>query len=786
MIPAFSIGRRWFVAGLSLAVLGCVPRAVSAQTAPAGGIEGTVITADGAEWEPVADAAVSLIGEGRRWNAATNRRGQFVLEGLPSGAYTLRVIQIGFVPAELDVVLSEGRSVELEVVLTIQPVQLSGVDVEGQGAVNSEPSDPNVSVAGTSADARRVGMEALSVGSGMAASGLTSVFSGTPGNDPGDPTDVLFMRGSSLDSKLVLLDGAPIYTPFHVSGLLPAFDPALLRVARLHNGSAPLEYEGGLAHVLDLRTRSAGGGAPSVEGSLDFLSARVGARLPVGERSGFVLGSRGLHAAAEELFEGGFPYGYRDVVARGDLALGGRHRLEATAFANEESVALDFGVPTDLALASTEVRDFPDRAKWGNRALSVGYTAESEETRVSLRGALSAYDAALPIRGSLPVFAEGRTERSRLATVVQRRLGTSHFRVGASADVIDLSYSARRLATDSMPALAGVASSARGSVVAAFMDGSTQPTPTVRLTGGLRAARYLGDDIRLAPHASVTWLFGDRAALSIRAGRSDQLTTGSDAGVAESLAVDALGDPDVQVSEALVPPSTTLLSVASASHLVVGLDQFVSPNTRLGLEGWVRRFSGLGAGQPSRLNGSGIDLRVARDGESIEGWVGYSLSWYWSPETASSERFEGRQLLSAGLAGRLAGDGRASIQLSFGDGLPFTAIAFSDEAASPGVDSPTFERPEREFEAMTETSQGNPPLVGGPSGDFLRLDAEVSWSLTRRLGSRQVEFSPYVRVLNALNRRDAMFYYFEAWRDAEARPLAELSFMPILGLSWRF
>lgn len=785
MIPSFSIEQRWFAAGLMLASLCGAPGELTAQAPPAGGIEGTVITADGSDWEPVADAAVSLIGEDRRWNAATNRRGEFVLEGLPSGAYTLRVIQIGFVPAEVDVVLSEGRSVELEVVLTIQPVELRGVDVEGQAGTDPPLADPTSRVAGTTADERRVGMEALSVGSGMATSGLTSVFSGTPGNDPGDPTDVLFMRGSSLDSKLVLLDGAPIYTPFHVSGLLPAFDPALLRAAQLHNGSAPLEYEGGLAHVLDLRTRSAGGGDPSVEGSLDFLSVRVGAHVPMGERSGLVVGSRGLHAAAEDLFDGGFPYGYRDIVARGDVGLSDGHRLEATAFANEESVALDFGVPSDLALGSTEVQDFPEKAKWGNRALSVGYIAEGDETRVSLRGALSAYDAALPIRGSLPVFADGRTERSRLAAVVQRRLGTSHIRFGASGDVIDLAYSARRLATDSLPALAGVASSARGSVVAAFVDGATQPSPTVRLTGGLRAARYLGEELRLAPHASVTWLFGDRAALSIRAGRSDQLTTGSDAGVAESLAVDALGNPDVQV-EALIPPTTTLLSVASASHVVVGLDQFVSPTTRLGLEGWVRRFSDLGAGQSSHLNGSGIDLRVARDGATIEGWFGYSLSWYWSPETASSERFEGRQLLSAGVAGRLAGDGRASLQLSFGDGLPFTAIAFSDEAASPGVDSPTFERPERQFEALTETSQGNPPLVGGPSGDFLRLDAEMSWSLTRRLGSRQVEFSPYVRVLNALNRRDAMFYYFEAWRDAEARPLAELGFMPILGLSWRF
>jgi hypothetical protein len=46
--------------------------------------------------------------------------------------------------------------------------------------------------------------------------------------------------------------------------------------------------------------------------------------------------------------------------------------------------------------------------------------------------------------------------------------------------------------------------------------------------------------------------------------------------------------------------------------------------------------------------------------------------------------------------------------------------------------------------------------------------------------------SAYLRVLNALDRRDALFYYFEPWRDPDLTPLAELSVIPVLGIEWRF
>jgi hypothetical protein len=43
-----------------------------------------------------------------------------------------------------------------------------------------------------------------------------------------------------------------------------------------------------------------------------------------------------------------------------------------------------------------------------------------------------------------------------------------------------------------------------------------------------------------------------------------------------------------------------------------------------------------------------------------------------------------------------------------------------------------------------------------------------------------------VRVLNALDRRDALFYAFQPWRSDALTPLAARPLVPVLGVAWRF
>ena len=185
--------------------------------------------------------------------------------------------------------------VDLE--LRARPVELPAVDVVTSDLRVPDPDGRDVE----SSAATRVEAAALEIGSGVADAGLVDAVRAFGGNDPAEATDVLFMRGSTTDLKLVLLDGAPVYTPFHVAGLLRSFEPSVLGGADLHVGRAgpPARYDGGLTYILDLRTRRAREDRLHASGSLDLLAATATLDGPLGKRAGVVASTRALHNLAK-------------------------------------------------------------------------------------------------------------------------------------------------------------------------------------------------------------------------------------------------------------------------------------------------------------------------------------------------------------------------------------------------------------------------------------------------------------------------------------------------------
>ena len=79
-----------------------------------------------------------------------------------------------------------------------------------------------------------------------------------------------------------------------------------------------------------------------------------------------------------------------------------------------------------------------------------------------------------------------------------------------------------------------------------------------------------------------------------------------------------------------------------------------------------------------------------------------------------------------------------------------------------------------------------PELSVGPDEGFLRLEVELFGRWSPTVSGRTMELRPYIRVLNALNRRDALFYHFDPWREDGPEPLADLPLLPLVGLEWLF
>ncbi len=750
------MARRWIVA-FALGALAAPAGSLRAQE-----VEGAVRGRFQGELRPLPNALVEIVAGGVRRSAVADSLGRYRLVGLPSGDARLSVTQPGYQAVTVVVTVPDRGAVSLDLELRGTPLVLPPIDVRTDGpearAVEPEPSPA------PAPGMRVVELQALDLGPGVGQAGLLDVVAALPGNDPADATDVLFMRGSTTDLKLVLLDGVPVYTPFHVAGLMRSFEPGVLASADLHVGGAPARFDGGLTHILDLRTRTPRGDRTRFSGSLDLISASAAMEAPLGGNAGFIVSGRSLHDLGRAPLDGDRPYGYQDLLVTTVLEPADGHELRATGFWNAESVVLD-------------ANGAPDDARWSNHAGSVVYRTGIGGTRLELTAGMSGYRARLPLLPSQQpgqptpraLLATSATDRMRAAAEVTWGPAGEPVRAGALVEQVDVQLAARDLAGG--PRAVGFAST---TALGAYLDATRLLGPGVTGRAGLRADHFAGSGTYLAPRGSLSWELTPEALLTIAAGRYHQPTRTPHPEVERTLAeLSADGDAPAE-----------LLPVATADHVVLGLDQRLGSQVRLGLEGFWKRFDGLPGGQGETVRSSGVDVRVLTAGERGALWVGYGLSWFWSTVDLSgrASEFAGRHLLSAGVSGAIGGPLRGEARLAYGAGLPYTSIPFGGARALDAQGAST-----SQLSAAPPPPEASPaPIVGGLDQEFLRLDLELHMLLEPKVGGRTWQVRPYIRLLNALDRRDALFYTFQPWRSESVRPLAERPVLPLVGVAVSF
>lgn len=715
-------------------------------------------------------------------------RGRYVLRGVRPGPVRLVARYVGYAPAEVEVLVPSRGVVTVDLELAREAVELPEIVVASERPRIEDPDERSLTA---EAERALLRLHALEASPGLSESGLTGAVP-APGEGGGssEPAEALYFRGSAADLKLVLLDGAPIYTPFHLGGLLPSFDASTLGSARHHVGGAPARYDGGLSYILDLRTRSPRRDRLRARGSVDLLSVGGSLETPLGAGAGALVSARRLHGLGAALAGGdGSPYAYADGLVRIDADAGSSGSVFLTGFANRESVILDL-TRSPYPVAEPLGRD---DAVWGNVALTGGWTTRLGAATIELGASTSRYDAELPVHEAVwdsatsqvdrwTMLATGRTDRTRFtADATIPRGSAESLRVGASFDRLYLRYGSRgRPAAERTFDFEG-----SGSVLGVYAGGVRPLVDAVDLRWGARLDHFsvdaFGDGaassaFRGALRLALLWDLGDDALLTLAGGRYHQLARRGDADV------DLAAGDGLQTGTGAVPESAyrsgPILSVARADHVVASLDQRLGENVRLDTEVFFKAFHDVAGVATRRLTSSGIDLRVLRQTERTTAAVGYSLAWFWEPQaTAGVTEFSGRHLLNASFRTLLVGPAVLDVRLALSDGLPLTSVPFGDRANS-APDGEGFE---------DDVSNDPSPVVDVDDIDgFLRVDAELfaEWDLS--LGGLGGRVRPYVRVLNALDRRDALFYYFEPWRSEGLSPLAELSLVPVVGLEWRF
>jgi len=134
--------RRAGLAALLAALCAVAPRA-AAQGPPGAGGSGAIrgVVRDKLTDSAVADAHVLLVGTPLA--TSTDRHGAFQIAGLGPGAYTLRVLAVGYAPALRDsVAVAAGATVDVAIDLSQVALQLPGIDVTASGGFRAAAEAP--------------------------------------------------------------------------------------------------------------------------------------------------------------------------------------------------------------------------------------------------------------------------------------------------------------------------------------------------------------------------------------------------------------------------------------------------------------------------------------------------------------------------------------------------------------------------------------------------------------------------------------------------------------------
>ena len=736
------------LAALSLALLA----AVSLQQGPNATVRGQV-RSEGSGI-PLRYASVEVVSAHRVIRTTTDTLGVYVLRGVPNGRRVLRATHFDHAPLEIEVIVNTTNDLVLDFGLEIRPVKLAALTAR---AITFKSATDTVPVGHAALGQAEV--KAMEATPGVAELGLAEATREVPGQTPTDPTDVLYVRGGTADLKLVLLNGAPVYAPFHLGGLINALDSDFMRAAKLYVGGAPARYDGGLSYVLDLETRAGRPQESHASLAVDLLGSRTLMEGPITPRSTYLIGARAVHGMGARAFlDDPFPYSYTDGLGRLDMSfIGGQ--LTFTGFWNQEKVRLD-------SLSGGNAR-----AVWGNTAGSMRYRRKFLGADADITLAAGDFNTQLPVGGVRPIITDGVSRRARAVAHFSSSIGGVGLQYGASAERQSFQFRAwpRSAGRDSLL----FHSEAEGEVSGAYVDAQWQMLPRLTMRTGMRADMFsISDEVRFAPRFSATLLLTDHATLTVAAGRYRQYVRSASGGI--------IGTPTPDTLEA------SPLSIAKATHLVVGLDQELGVGLRLGIEGYYKAFEDLPSSQGELAEASGVELWVRRASGRYTGWLGYSLAWVWTVEDPDypASVFAGRQLLSVGASGPLLGNGNFDVRVSYGAGLPFTAIP-EPEASTPVFGlrpgSPSFAY----VPGIPNEEAPRDPVP--PDEQYLRVDAQVARTFLTHVRGAEFEFTPYFKVLNALGRRDALFYHFDrSQQDPQARAVAALPVLPILGLEWRF
>ena len=292
--------------------------------------------------------------------ATSNIEGYFVVSDLPVGSHKLVVSIIGYSQYEQIVELPIDMSLRLN-------IRLDQSIIEGQSIVVSAERQKFKELVSTSTVT--LDRRAIEVAPSFVEADVFRALQLLPGvQSLNDFSSALYVRGSTPDQNLIMLDGITVYNPMHLGGIFSTFNTDAIKEADFHAGGFPAQYGGRLGSILNIINREGNTEEVSGNANISLISSKllVEGPLPTGNSdllkgSWMIAGRRTYFDVIantawkylikpnlddidrEDAPDQVIPYYFYDFQGKINLDIGADHRVTWSSFYGDDVLYLDVG-----------------------------------------------------------------------------------------------------------------------------------------------------------------------------------------------------------------------------------------------------------------------------------------------------------------------------------------------------------------------------------------------------------------------------------------------------------
>ncbi|MGE5681758.1 MAG: TonB-dependent receptor [Bacillota bacterium] len=691
----------------------------------------------------------TIIVTGTALGAASDQRGYFSIPSIPSGKQV--VIKVSFISYHdkiITVELLPSKTTQIKIELVPGYIQLGTVETVANK--NSRQNEPTVSF-------DKISIKEIELMPKGVETDIMRSLQFLPGvKGGGDVSARYYVRGGSSDQNLVLLNGVPVYNPFHAMGLFSVIDPEMINNVEFYKGGFTSEFGGRLSSVLNLVTKDGNKNRLAGNGNISFLTGKVSMEGPLPGGSFILTGRKSLFSSTLNKFVNykDAPFSFYDLFFKANLANTeelSHTKVSVFAFQsgdelkNNNSLKQDYKwlnniygaewfqvwesplySETSLALSHSKQEEIPNKGEEGLKFNNVNdITLKMDFTYL--------FDS----RDELKVGYYLKSFKTELNYQNQNGINTTYNDFGANISL----YSKYKL---------------------------------------LRFSDYLtadaGSRINIAPLSKNTQVFEPRVNIKFKFHPLVSLKAAW--GIYAQEVTTLLNENEIITlfEPWLIIPD--YMNTSTATHYVAGIETYLSEHLSINLEGYYKILKNITdlntkkttSNDPDLISGKGEsygwEFQAQYQSENLSANLAYSLSWAYKEidHWLYYPRYDSRHSVSFTGIYNLGLDFQFGANWSFSTGIPFTQIeGFYDKLYIDNINSQYYAFGQYSpFTILSSRNLGRLPY-------YHRLDL----SLTKKIRFYFADLSISLNVINAYDRKN--IFYFE--RDSGKR-VNMLPFLP--------